>query len=107
MAWVWEMVDRTQQGKAKKDTYSWMVGNIQRDWSGKKGGRIEKTNPREAKHLAGNGGIFQGPEVVADRAVPEQKVALAGVAATHKADCPVKHCKDCALSICFLLEVSY
>ena len=76
-------------------------------WSGKKEGGIEKTNPREAKHLAGHGGIFQGPEVVADRAVPKQKVALADVAATHKTDCPVKQCKGCALSICFLLEVSY
>ena len=102
MAWVWEMVVKTQQGKANKILIrGWY------DWSGKKGGRIKKTNPREAKHLAGHGGIFQGPKVIADRAVPEQKVALADVAATHKADWPVKHYKDCAMSICFPLAVSY
>ena len=101
------MVVRTQQGKANKTLIRGWYETYRRAGQVKKGGRIKKTNPREAKHLAGNGGIFQGPEVVADRAVPEQKVALADVAATNKADCPVKHCKDCALSICFLLEVSY
>ena len=94
-------------GQGKKTLFRGWYETYRRAGQVKKRGRIEGTNPREAKHLAGNGGIFQGPEVVADRAVPEQKVALADVAATHKTDCPVKHCKDCALSICFLLEVSY
>ena len=70
MAWVWELVVRTQQGKANKTLIRGGYETFRRAGQVKEG-RIKKTNPREAKHLAGNGGIFQGPEVVADRAVPK------------------------------------
>merc|ERR1719285_134383 len=42
--------------------------------------------PRKSKLFASDSGVFQGPEVVADRTVSHQKIAFPLVAPTHQAD---------------------